>query len=255
MTESKNIHSVEKSLLAPIADDLRLLIRFHDRELDADFIDGTRAGKFASLLSVSLESTIGRQAIDVIDTVLKSLPMPLNKTALDDLAAEYANIYLCHNYRIAPTGSVWLTEEKLERQEPMFDARSWYEKYGVKAPDWRIRSDDHLVHEIQFLATLCEMNTEQSIIDAVGFLDQCMLSWIPDFANAVSERAVQELYIASAVLTAAYLEELRDLLEVITGISRPIEEVVEPHEYKDETTTLYDIDRDRPFVPGQAESW
>ncbi len=240
-----------KITLKPIADDLRLLARFHDRELEPEFLSGLRKGKITEFLSVSMESDTAIQAANNLDAALALLPSALGETMLDALAAEYANIYLCHNYRIAPTGSVWLTEEKLERQEPMFAVREWYSKYDVKAPDWRIRPDDHIVHELQFLSVLCELDTKQSALDAVAFLDQCMLVWIPDFANAVSERALEPIYIASASLTAAYLEELRDLLEVATGIARPAEDP----ETDEDTARVYDIDLDRPFAPGTSESW
>jgi len=240
-----------KQYLVSIADDLRLLVRFHDRELDGEFLSGLRKEKVTEFLSAGFEAEAVIKAASDLDDALAELPSALGDSMLDSLAAEYANIYLCHNYRIAPTGSVWLTEEKLERQEPMFDAREWYEKYGLVAPDWRIRPDDHIVHELQFVASLCEAGTKQSLEDAVAFLDQCMLVWVPDFANTLGERANEAIYIASAALTATYLEELRDLLEVITGIARPVIEQVS----RENIATLSDIDEDRPFVPGLAESW
>ena len=240
-----------KQQLALIADDFRLLARFHDREFNATFLDGLRKGKITDFLSVSIASDAAVKAAGDLDEALALLPSAPGQAVLDALAVEYANIYLCHNYRIAPTGSVWLTEESLERQEPMFVARGWYAKYDMGAPDWRVRPDDHIVHELQFLARLCELGTKQSMADAVAFLDQCVLVWVPDFANAVSERAHEAIYIASAALTAAYLEELRDVLEVITGVARPVKEP----ESNENTIRLYDIDQDRPFVPGVSESW
>jgi TorA maturation chaperone TorD len=245
----------DKIQLAPVRDDLCLLARIHDRELDAEFLSGLRKEKLANLLSVSLESDNGVLAVKAFDQALSNLPTELGDQALDALAAEFANIYLCHNYRIAPTGSVWLTEERLERQEPMFAVRDWYAKYEVSVPNWRIRPDDHITHELQFLANLCEIGTEQSSVDAVAFMDECMLAWIPEFSGMVEERAKEDIYIAAAVLTCAYLEELRDLLEAITGISRPILEEANTPEARQATARLYDIDQDRPFVPGVSESW
>jgi len=237
--------------LKAVADDLHLLARFHDRELDGDFLGGLRKEKITVFLSAGIESEAAVKAAEDFDAALAALPSALGETLLDSLAAEYANIYLCHNYRVAPTGSVWLTEENLERQEPMFAAREWYGKYGMKVPDWRLRPDDHIVHELQFVADLCAAGTKQSVEDAVAFLDQCMLVWVPDFAKTLAERAREAVYIASAALTAAYLEELRDLLEDITGIARPVAEA----ESNENTARLYDIDVDRPFVPGVSESW
>jgi len=240
-----------KGRFKSVADDLSFLARFHDRELDAEFLSGLRKEKVADFLSANFKTEAVIKAVGDLDNALAALPSVLDDALLDKLAAEYANIYLCHNYRIAPTGSVWLTEESLERQEPMFEARNCYEKYGLAVPDWRIRPDDHIVHELQFVAILCKTGSKQSLEDAVAFLDQCVLAWVPDFAQAMSERASETVYIASAALTAVYVEELRDQLETLTGIARP---VIEP-ENKENIATLYDIDEDRPFVPGLAESW
>ena len=250
-----NSTMTDKLQLALVADDLRLLARFHDRELDAEFLSGLRKEKMSALLSVSLESDVAIKSLKDLDNALARLPSAPGEPVLDALATEYADIYLCHNYRIAPTGSVWLTEEKLERQEPMFMVRDWYAKYQVTVPNWRIRPDDHITHELQFLAALCEINTDQAIADAVAFMDECMLVWIPDFAEAVNQRAQEEIYIASADLTAAYLQELRDLLQAITGITRPVKEDKNTPEARKANATLYDIEQDRPFVPGIAESW
>jgi hypothetical protein len=58
-------------------------------------------------------------------------------------------------------------------------------------------------------------------------------------------------FIAAAEITGAWLEELRDMLEMITGIERP-KEIVEDTSNR---ITLFDIDIDRPYAPGVAKSW
>ncbi len=238
-------------LLAEAAEDLELLARFHDRELDADFLDGLRQHALSDWFGLTARDTQVSDAAGDLDLALALLPSTLDQKALDVLAAEFADIYLCHNYRIAPTGSVWLTEERLERQEPMFAVRKYYAKYGINVPDWRLRSDDHIVHELQFLAYLCELATMQSATDAAHFLDQNMLNWIPDFTRAIAERAKQPIYIASAKLTLIRLEELRGLLEAVTDIGKPADKP----ETRKNVVRLIDVDLDRPFVPGTQESW
>ena len=240
-----------RQLLAATAQDLTFLARFHDRELDAEFIEGLRQESVGGLLSVAVETEPAITAIADLDAALAALPANIDDSLTDRLAAEFASIYLCHNYRISPAGSVWLTEECLERQEPMFEARKWYEKHDIKVADWRVRSDDHIVHELQFLSILCQKADMDSATDAAGFLDQCVLVWVPGFATAMKERVREPLYIAAAGLTAAYLEELRDLLEEMTGISRP----VDPPAENENLARVFDIDQDRPYMPGLAESW
>jgi len=144
-----------------------------------------------------------------------------------------------------------MTEEGLERQEPMFEVRKWYEKYNLEAPDWRMRADDHIVHELQFVAHLLERGDRKSLTDAVAFMDENVLNWVPEFGKAVGERSVQPLYGASARLLGGMVEELRDMLEQITGIARPVIEEETPQD----RIRLYDADVDRPYIPGVGESW
>lgn len=237
--------------LAAIAQDLYLLARFHDRELDVDIVGGLLQHPMAQWLSIELESEEARKAVATLDEALNALPVRPSDEIYDQLAVDFADVYLTHRYRVAPTGSVWLTEDHLERQAPMFAVREWYQKYEMEVSDWRLRSDDHIVHELQFLAHLCELGTTAAARDADLFLDQHVLNWVPDFARAICERCPQPIYVASAALTAAYLEELRDYLSDVTGIVRPVSEPEMP----ENVVRLFDIDRDRPYTPGADESW
>jgi len=228
-----------------------LLVRLHDREPDEALLFGLSEASVNTWMSGIVATPAANQALDNLQNCLADLPEPLDEVVLDILAAEYADIYLNHSYRLAPTGSVWLTDEHLERQEPMFAVRAIYEQYGIEVPNWRLRSDDHLVHEMQFVAHLCELGSMDAARDAVNFLDLHVLNWVPEFCQKVTERARVPFFIASAEVTGAWLEELRDMLEVITGIERPVEEV----EDTSNRITLFDIDIDRPYAPGVAESW
>ncbi len=238
-------------MLEPAKYGLSLLIRFHDREADQDFLNGLResdaAGFFADILPEKAAKADAKSFADAI----AALPDPLTDRMRDELAAEYADVYLTHSYRIAPTGSVWLTEEKLERQEPMFAVREWYDHYGVTVPDWRLRSDDHIVHELQFVEHLIGLGTETATRDAARFMDKHIMVWVPDFCRLMSERCEQPFMIAGAKLTAQYLDGLRDLLEDLTGEPRWI-----PSE-KDKVVpySLSELSDDIAYVPGVAESW
>ncbi len=237
--------------LKSAAELLGLLARLHDREPDEVMLAGLCDASVNTWIGSLVETSAAKQALDNLQISLADLPEPLDEVVLDMLAAEYADIYLNHSYRLAPTGSVWLTDEHLERQEPMFAVREMYQHYGIEVQDWRLRSDDHLVHELQFVAHLCELGTMDAAKDAANFLDLHVLSWLPEFCQKVTERARVPFFIASAEITGAWLEELRDMLEAVTGIERPKEEV----EDTSNRITLFDIDVDRPYAPGVAESW
>jgi len=236
------------SVLEPARQILALLIRLHDREVDNDLLTGLRGMDAETFFGAVLDDA---QVAQEFGKALAALPEPADEAALDQLAAEYADVYLTHSYRLAPTGSVWLTQEKLERQEPMFAVREWYEHYGVTVPNWRLRSDDHIVHELQFVEHLLALGTETATRDAARFLDRHVLVWVPQFCALMAERCQQPLLIVGAKLTALYLEALRDLLQDLTGEERWVpaeDDKVEPY-------SLTELAEDIAYVPGVAESW
>jgi len=236
------------SVLEPARQLLALLIRLHDREVDNELLTGLHGIDAEMFFGAVLENTeVARE----FGKALAGLSQPRDEATLDELAAEYADVYLTHSYRLAPTGSVWLTQEKLERQEPMFAVREWYEHYGVTVPNWRVRSDDHIVHELQFVEHLLGLGTETASRDAARFLDRHVLVWVPQFCSLMAARCRQPLLSVGAKLTALYLEALRDLLQELTGEERWVpkeDEKVEPY-------SLTELAEDIAYVPGVAESW
>jgi len=229
---------------------LTLLIRLHDREADADLITGLRTIQPGALFAAIMENKYAWNPTE-LDSALDALPEPLDPASADALAAEYADVYLTHSYRVAPTGSVWLTTDHLERQEPMFAVREWFDHYGFSVPDWRVRSDDHIVHELQFIEALLGLGHETAARDAARFMDLHVLPWVPQFCALMAERAQQPLLVATARLTGAYLDALRDLLEDITDEPRQVpEEKPKPYSESD-----LEEDMKAAFAPGAAESW
>lgn len=229
---------------------LAILIRLHDREADAALVAGLKAIQAGALFAALLGGRIGRQAAGLMQAALDALPEEPDARIFDLLAVDYAEIYLTNGFRIAPDASVWLTEEGLERQEPMFEVRDWYAHYGITVPDWRKRADDHVVHELQFLDFLLGLGTMEGARDAGHFLDRCVLPWVPEMGRRMAARAETQLYAALGMLTAELLEGLRKRLEAITGEAarpRPLSALV-----ADKTGALA---AEGPYMPGLSESW
>lgn len=235
----------QAKLLDRLADGLDVLIRFHDREVDAELLREMAQHTVAEGLLELTASDMGQAAVRDFRAALEDIGVTPSPDLLDDLAANYADIYLTHGYRVAPNGSVWLTEDKLERQQPMFDVRDWYAHYDISVPDWRSRADDHLVHELQFVSFLCHDPTPATALDAGRFLDLHVLCWVLEFCVRAEERVHARLYKAVMALTRVFLEELRIALEAATGDARTQPE-------HPETSELLE---DAPYVPGAAESW
>jgi len=236
---------------AAAAQDLVDLAALHDRELDAAALGELRVAGASALLRLRFVNAPGRDALLLLDKALAGLPAVVDGAVTDVLAADYADIYLTYGLRAAPNESVWLDEDNLAMQAPMFEVRELYRRHGLQVPDWRRRADDHLVHELQFLAHLMEPAAGDTLDEAAAFLDEHLLLWAPDFAARVAQRCATPLYAGLATVTAAYLDELRELLERILGRPRvPRAEVEERRRQAKEPDPA-----PAAFVPGTAPTW
>jgi len=236
-----------------ISTDLTTLAVLHDREPDSESLARLRQAPFQDWLGLRLTKPESGQALAFFDEALAGLPEPLDEVSLDELAADFARIYLGYRYKVAATESVWLTEENLVMQEPMFEIREAYAHYGLEVENWRTRSDDHLVLQLAFLAhVIAQEDRPYALIDAGRFMDAHILQWIQAFARRVTERAEQAYYAGLALATACYLDELRDLLVAATGEARRDTEIAEKIAPQQEPDEARDGSR---FVPGTGPTW
>jgi TorA maturation chaperone TorD len=133
----------------------------------------------------------------------------------------------------------------------MFQVREFYRLFDLVAADWRLRPDDHLVLELQFLAALFRDSHPQALAEAARFLDTHLLRWLPLFGQRVAARCATPFYAGAARLSAAYCDELRDLLAEVLGEARPSAEEVEARMRPRVAPAVAPV----TFVPGLAPSW
>lgn len=236
-----------------VAEDLLLLALLQDSELQPDLLLALKQDRFDDLLGLRLVSEEGKEALALFRQGLTDLPEKSTDQVLDILAAEYADIYLNNSFGAFPCESVWIDEEGLTMQEPMFQVREWYRRFGLEVEDWRKRTDDHLVNQLRFLAHMLDSNNGNAdLSDAARFLDEHLLRWIRDFARRVSDRSRTRLYAGLVTLAAAYLSELRDLLADATGEPVPSAEEIDE---RMRPKVGVAVDPPGPYVPGAAPSW
>lgn len=236
-----------------ITEDLLTLAVLHDRELDRERILALWDGCYTGFLGLRLSSEQGRAALSRFRKGLTAIPTILDQQTLDILAADYADIYLNHSFGASPCESVWIDQENLIMQEPMFQIRNHYKRHGLEVPDWRRRTDDHLVHQLHFLSYLFDdASAETDLRPVARFMDEHILRWIGDFAERVSTRCASGFYAGLAQLTAAYLEELRDILAEILDQRRPDAEEVE-EQMRPRASVA--VEGPAPYVPGATPSW
>lgn len=240
-----------RTFAAAAGSDLGLIADLHDHEPAASLIEALRNCPLDQGLALALRSKEARAALDAMRAAVADVPSPVDDAALDELATGYADIYLRYAYRASPAESVWLTEDGLERQAPMFALREVYRRNGLRSTDWAGRSEDHLVVQLRFAGRLLgTIESTEQLAEVARFLDAHLLLWIRRFAAQLVNAGAPDWYAALALVTATYLDELREHLAQITGIARPMP----PPEAKKARQESRD-EEDRPFVPGIAPSW
>ncbi len=211
-----------------VAEDLNLMATLHAHEPDAALLKELKKIDFPFCLTLIPESGPGAQSMFLLEEALTLLSTDVSQSTLDDLAADYASIYLNHNISASPEESVWLDEDSLVCQQSMFDVRTWYETYGLEIPDWRQRPDDHLVYELQFIARLLERDEDLKTLEQITvFMDEHLLRWLGNFGERVLGRCDTQYFASVAALTAAFCEDLRDVLAEVLEQPRPTREEIE----------------------------
>ncbi len=215
-------------IAAALAEDFDLLAHLHDCEVSADTLQGLRRHRLQDWFGLRLRRPAGKAALGALDRALADLPAEIDAATLDDLAADYADIYLTYRYRTAPSESVWFDDDGLERQATAFAVRDWYLQAGVAPNDPQKRPDDHLVLQLRFASHLCRLNGATALVEAGRFLDQHLLRWVDRFCADVSSQCLTPFYAALAETTAAHLDEARDLIATATGAAREVAPQPEP---------------------------
>ena len=190
------------------AEDLRVLAWLHASERSPQVLADLYTHGFPATLTLVKQQDpwvlCMDQALHALASACRSGAVSeLPASNEDELAADFAAIYLTHALRASPHESVWRDEDHLMLQEPTFAVRTFYRRHGLQAADWRQRADDHLVSELEFVATLLE---RAELKEAARFLKTHILAWLPSFATRVGQRASTPFYAALAGLTLAACE-------------------------------------------------
>lgn len=240
---------LSRELAEALAEDADGLAALHDRELTA--------GTIAALREVGFPASLGLLPADerarlVWRQMAEALPQETDAAMLDRLAADYAAIYLTGAYGASPCESVWLDDDHLACQAPMFALRKLYAAAGLAAENWRKRPDDNLVLQLLYLAhALRRAAGPDDLRRLAAMMDEHLLRWLPDFAARVTERCELPFFGVLAGLTLLWCEQLRDLLAERLGEPRPprqaIEERLEPARQVEPVPLAY--------LPGAAPSW
>lgn len=212
----------EPTFAAAIAEDAEALAALHDRELTPQLLAALREVHFPDSLGLLPATAAATAAWRALRDALALLPARPDAPLFDELAAEYAAVYLTNAYGASPLESVWLDDDHLTCQDAMFELRGIYAAAGLATTDWRQRPDDHLVLQLLYVAHAARGATTPGDWRALAkVMDEHLLRWVEDFAARLATRALGPFYPELAVLTAAWLDNLRELLAKQLGEPRP----------------------------------
>jgi TorA maturation chaperone TorD len=227
MTSKANENTLETSAL------LRLLADLHAVELTADKREELLAANFPGLERGG------------------------NGQSLDELATDFADIYLNGSLHASPSESAWLDEDGLVCQKPMFEVREWYARHELGVPDWHKMADDHLVNQLLFIAFLLEeaaANNRPALLEeAARFMDEHLLLWLSQFCHRITNRCRTPFYAYLALLTLTEADNLRELLAGITGIPVPDPDTLEASRQQRQAPQA--DAQPMHYYPGAAPSW
>jgi TorA maturation chaperone TorD len=171
----------------------------------------------------------------------------------DELAADFAAIYLNNSLGASPYESVWLDDEHLACQRPMFELREIYAAAGFKVTDWRSRFDDHLVLQLHYLRHA--LPTAVDGRNLANFIDEHVGYWFPDFARRVALGCNTPFYAALAELTHVWLLRFRAILDEVYDCPVPAREEMAARIHRKLALDKAEIAPIR-FMPGaQGPSW
>ncbi len=206
-----------------IADDAEALAALHDCELTPAMAQALREAHFPDNLGLMPANEVARAAWLAMAEGVARLPQNVDDdSAWDNLAAEYAAIYLTGAYGVSPYESVWTDDDHLTCQAAMFELRAIYRQAGLIATDWRKRPDDHLALQLLYIAHAARHAYRVDDWRALAtMLDEHLLRWIGNFASRLVVRSPSPFYVGLAVLTSSWLDTLRDLLSEALHEPRP----------------------------------
>lgn len=246
--------SPQPTFAAAVAEDAEALAALHDRELTPELLAALREVRFPDSLGLLPATAAATAAWRALRDALALLPASPDAGTFDELAAEYAAVYLTNAYGASPLESFWTDDDHLVCQEAMFQLRAIYAAAGLATPDWRQRPDDHLVLQLLYVAHAARAATAPDDWRALArMLDEHLLRWVEDFAaHIVLHDRYPHFYAGLAVLTAAWLDNLRELLDRQLGEPRPTRAEIEARLKRAAAPEAQPV----AFVPGgRGPSW
>ncbi len=137
----------------------------------------------------------------------------------EELAVEYARLFIATGTNIAPYESVFVRSWDEESPQLWGDAtvavKKFYEEAGLELKAGQ--TPDHIGLELEAMAVLAECEAarlESEDVDGAGkleelqqqFCEEHLIHWVPEFCKAVEQQTQSSFYRSMAALTASLVQ-------------------------------------------------
>ncbi len=188
----------------------RLLGRFFRQEADEEFLDQLRRIGIPED-TASEEFNEGAKELNAF--------LREDKHTLDDLAADYARVFLAAGIGSAqaafPFESVYTSPEKLVMQDAYEEVMRIYSRHGLVTGKVDVYPD-HIGLELEFMSWLNgkaqkameandEAALERNLAEQAQFLQNHLQNWAPNFCQDVIKYSELPFYPSAAKMTSAFL--------------------------------------------------
>jgi len=150
-------------------------------------------------LSLPVETSVKQELFESIQQIAH------NEKSLEDLASDYAAIYLNGRLGISPYESFYRDEDRLLRQKATMTVRQKMRKYSIFSTDSNLMQEDHVSQELFFVAYLVE---KEEYREAADFIRNHLLFFLESFVSGIPEGFYKYL----TDLTILYLKQLEEKL-------------------------------------------
>ncbi|MDA0117003.1 molecular chaperone TorD [Vibrio sp. T11.5] len=183
------------------------------KELTEEDLQQYQSVEIRSFLTGLGENSHLKPAIDKLVIALNRLID--REDAQLELAADFCDLFLKSNKDSAlPYASIYIGNSGLLNDQPAADMAELMAKHGIEVDKGLNEPADHLAIELDFLGNLIiqaneldqERHMEDSFAEQEGFIQQHLLSWVPQFSKHCETLDKFGFYSAAALLLVTFLE-------------------------------------------------
>ncbi|RJG50463.1 molecular chaperone TorD [Motilimonas pumila] len=137
-----------------------------------------------------------------------------------ELAADFSQIFLTDKKAGAPPyASVYRSESGLMMQQPHQDMVNLLQQQGLAVTKDFNEPADHIAIQLDYIGNVIMRDAEQVSPEQIDFIEQQLLSWVPEFATASHKVTNSGFYQGACDLLAQFIKaDLADIKAPVASV-------------------------------------